>query len=314
MAVPAVDAGAVVTSGPQDRRRLTSGGTSTDAFGITEWGLLAAIATIWGSSFFFMAVGLETLRPGVITMARLALGAMTLGLVPRARTPVERSDLWRVGVLGVVWMGVPLTLFPVAQQWIDSSVAGMINGAMPITTAAWAAVLARRVQGRRQLAGIAVGFVGVVAVFLPELRGSSATALGAGLVGLAVVLYGLAANLAVPLQQRYGALPIMLRAQLAALVVVVPMGILQLPGSRFAWQPVLAMLPLGVLGTGLAFSLMATLVGRVGGPRGSVAVYFVPIVAVVLGVLVRGEQAAPIALFGVVLVFVGVWTTSRRES
>ena len=92
--------------------------------------------------------------------------------------------------------------------------------------------------------------------------------LGASLVILAVLCYGLALNLAVPLQQRHGALPVLLRAQLAALVLLLPFGLWGLAGSRFAWGPVLAMVPLGVLGTGVAFVLMTILVGRVGGPRG----------------------------------------------
>lgn len=311
---PAVpDAGAVPATRQRQRLLETSGGTITEAFGAPEWGLLAAIALIWGSSFLFMAMGLETLRPGVITLARLGLGALALAALPRARRRVDRDDLPRIALLGVVWMAIPLTLFPIAQQWIDSSVAGMINGGVPITTAVWATVLLRRAPGRRQLVGIGIGFAGVVLIFLPELQGSSATALGAGLVILAIALYGLAANLAVPLQQRYGALPVLLRAQLAALVLVTPVGLWQLQGSSFAWGPVLAMVPLGILGTGLAFAAMTTLVGRVGGPRGSVAIYFVPVVAVVLGILVRGEEVAPVAVVGTALVLLGAWITSRRE-
>lgn len=298
------------------RARLleTTSGTLTDAFGAGEWGLLAAIAGIWGSSFLFMAIGLETLRPGVISAARVALGALALAAVPAARRSVDRADLPRIAFLGVIWMGIPLMLFPIAQQWIDSSVAGMINGAVPLTSAAWAVLLLRRLPGRRQLAGLAIGFGGVVAVSWPSLQDSQATALGAGLVVLAVVLYGLSTNVAVPLQQRYGSLPVLLRAQLAALVIVLPFGAAQLSGSRWAWGPALAMVPLGVLGTGLAFVLMTTLVGRVGGPRGSVAIYFVPLVAIALGVIVRGEAVAPIALIGTALVLFGAWLTSRRES
>lgn len=300
---------------PAPRRRLveTSGGTISDAFGATEWGLLSAVAVIWGSSFLFMEVGLEAFRPGVVTMARVALGALALGLVPRARAAVDREDLPRVVLLGMTWVAVPLSLFPIAQQWIDSSVAGMINGAVPITTAVWSTVLLRRLPGRMQLVGIVLGFAGVVAIFLPELRGSSASALGASLVVLAIVLYGLSANMAVPLQQRHGALPVLFRAQLAALLVVVPIGLWQMPGSTFAWGPALAMVPLGTLSTGLAFVCMATLVGRVGGPRGSVAIYFVPVVAVALGVMVLGERIAPLALLGTALVLLGAWATSRRE-
>ncbi|CAN5262355.1 DMT family transporter [soil metagenome] len=301
---------------PTQRRRLleTGPGTRLDAFGSAEWGLLAAVALIWGSSFLLMDIGLESLRPGVVTMARVGLGAAALGLVPRARAAVAREDMPRVAFLGLIWIAVPLMLFPIAQQWIDSSVAGMLNGAVPLTTAAWSVALLRRAPGRTQLLGIAVGFAGVVAISWPELQGSRSTALGAALVVLAVALYGLSANLAVPLQQRYGALPVLLRAQLAALLIVVPFGLASLPGSRWTWDAAVAMIPLGVLGTGLAFVLMFTLVGRVGGPRGSVAIYFVPVVAIILGVVFLSEEIAPLAAFGTALVLAGAWLTSRREA
>lgn len=302
-----------------ERLRATSAGTNLEAFGAVEWGLLAAIALVWGSSFLLMDVGLLALEPAVVTLARIGFGALALALVPRARrTRIAREDLPRVALLGIVWMAIPLTLFPIAQQWIDSSVAGMINAGMPLTTAAWAALFLRRLPGIRQIGGLVVGFAGIVAVTLPEVPvgagiGTAESAFGAGLVVLAVVLYGIAANIAVPLQQRYGALPVLLRAQLFALIPTLPLGVLALPDSTFAWGPVVAMIPLGMLGTGVAFVLMTTLVGRVGGPRGTVAIYFVPLVAIALGASLLQERIHPLALVGTVLVLIGAWIASRRE-
>ena len=290
----------------------TGSGSRTEAFGVREWGLLAGVALIWGSSYLFIDVGLESLAPGVIAVARVLLGLAALALVPAARRPIGRQDLSRVAFLGVIWTGLPMILFPVAQQWIDSSVAGMLNGAVPLASAAWAVVLLRRPLPRVHAVGLLIGFAGVLAISWPQLQGSRATTLGAGLVIAAVVLYGLAVNLAVPLQQRYGALPVLLRAQLAALVLLLPFGLWGLRDSSFAWPSVLAMVPLGVLGTGVAFVLMTTLVGRVGGPRGAVATYFIPVVAIVLGVLLLGERVAPAALAGTALVVGGAWLTSRR--
>jgi drug/metabolite transporter (DMT)-like permease len=302
-----------IRTAPRPRLVSTSAGSRTDAFGPTEWGLLSAIAAIWGSSFLFMAIGLDALHPAVITWARLGLGTLALSFVPRARRPVERDDLPRVVFLGVVWMAVPLSLFPIAQQWIDSSVAGMLNGAMPLTTAAVSAVLLRRLPRAVQAAGLTLGFLGVVAISWPNVRDADAGALGTSLVLLAIVLYGIAANVAVPLQQRYGSLPVLLRAQAAALVLVTPLGLLGLGDSTWSTPSVLAMIPLGLLGTGLAFALMTVLVGRAGATRGAVAIYFVPVVAIGLGVVVRGEQVQPIALLGTALVLAGAWLTSRRE-
>jgi drug/metabolite transporter (DMT)-like permease len=297
------------------RPLLESGaGSRTEAFGAREWLLLWSVAIIWGSSFLFIDIGLEAFRPGVIALVRVGLGVAVLALFPAARRPIGREDRTRVAFLGVIWAGLPLLLFPVAQQWIDSSVAGMLNGAVPLFGAAWAVVLLRRPLARPQTIGLGVGFAGVVAISWPEVNGSRATMLGASLVVLAVLLYGLAVNLAVPLQQRYGALPVLLRAQLAALVLLAPFGLWSLPGSRLEWGAVLAMLPLGIFGTGLAFVLMTTLVGRVGGPRGAVATYFIPVVAIALGVILLGERVAPPALLGTALVLAGAWLTSRRET
>ncbi len=291
----------------------TAQGTRREAFGPQEWALLAAIAAMWGASFLFIEIGLEHFGPGVVAFGRVAVGALTLSLLPRSHRPVDRADLPRVALLGVVWMAAPLLLFPIGQQWIDSSLAGMINGAVPIFAAVTAAILLRRLPAGRLLAGIAIGFVGVVAVLWPATHDADATALGAALVLLAVLLYGIAVNIAVPLQQRYGALPVLLRAQVVALVLLAPAALVSLPSSEFAWSSALAVVALGFFGTGWAFVAMTTLVGRVGATRGSIAIYFLPVVAIVLGVIFRDETIAAISLIGTGLVLAGAYLTSRRE-
>ena len=291
----------------------TAHGTRREAFGPQEWGLLAAIAAMWGSSFLFIEIGLEHFGPGVVAFGRVAVGALTLSLLRQSHRPVERGDLPRVALLGAVWMAAPLLLFPIGQQWIDSSLAGMLNGAVPIFAAATAAILLRRLPASRQLIGIAVGFLGVVGVLWPATRDADATALGASLVLLAVLCYGVAVNIAVPLQQRYGALPVLLRAQLVALVLLAPAALVSLPDSNFAWSSTLAVVALGFFGTGWAFVAMTTLVGRVGATRGSVAIYFLPVVAIALGVIFRDETIAAISLVGTGLVLAGAYVTSRRE-
>jgi drug/metabolite transporter (DMT)-like permease len=208
-------------------------------------------------------------------------------------------------------MAFPMSMFPLAEQWIDSSVTGMLNGALPLFSAAIAAVMLRRPPGRTQLVGLAIGFAGVVLVSLPSLRGTSDTALGAALVVVAMVSYGLATNLVVPLQQRYGSLPVIWRAQAVALVLTAPLGAAGLPSSSWAWRPVLAVVVLGAFGTGFAFIAAGTLMGRVGATRGSVLAYLIPVVAVVLGVVVHDESVAPIALAGTAFVLAGAWVTTR---
>lgn len=283
------------------------------AFEPLDWGLLAASAVMWGSSFFLIEIGLRDLHPATVAFLRILFGALTLAALPAARRAVPRTALPAVAILGLVWMGIPFLLFPVAQQWIDSSLAGMLNGAAPLFTAAVAILAFRRRLGWPQLAGLLLGFVGVVAISWPAVQGAEATALGAALILVATILYGVAFNLAEPLEQHHGALPVILRAQLAALVFVAPLGFAGLAGSSLTPNSLLAMVGLGSLGTGLAFVAFVTLVGKVGAPRGSVTVYFIPVVAIALGVIFLGESVALASVIGTGLAIAGAYLTSRGQ-
>jgi drug/metabolite transporter (DMT)-like permease len=279
----------------------------------TDWTLLAAVAAMWGSSFLFIDIGVDHLSPALVALGRLAFGAAALAAVPAARRSIPRAEWPTIALLGLVWMAAPFVLFGVAEQSIDSSLAGMLNAAAPLFTAIIAALAARRLPDRQRRVGLLVGFAGVVATSWPSLQGADATALGAGLVVLATLLYGVAFNLAGPLERRHGALPVIWRAQLVALVLVAPLGVAGIPGSTFAWSSMIAVTILGSLGTAVAFVAFATLGGRVGSTRASVTVYFLPAVAITLGALFRDETIAAISLLGTALVTAGAYLTSRRE-
>lgn len=295
------------------RDRLPAPRSHLDAFRAADWALLVAVALMWGSSFLFIAVGLEAFRPAAVTLLRLVFGVLTLAVFPASRRPVPRSEWGAIALLGLLWMAAPELLFSLAQQWIGSSLAGMINGAVPLFVAVISAVMVRRLPARWQSAGLLVGFAGVVMISWPSVQGGRATALGIALVLLATTFYGIAINLAVPLQRRHGTLAVLWRAQLFALALVLVPGFAALPHSSFAWRSLLAVLALGCLGTALAFVAMTTLAGRVGAARGSVAIYFLPVVAIGLGVILRGEHVALIGLAGSGLVAIGAFFASRRE-
>jgi len=292
----------------------TSEGLNRDAFGIADWSLFWGIGLIWGSSFLLMAIGLEAFDPGLITWMRVGLGAAVLAVAPRARRPVDREDWPRIAVLSLLWVAIPFTLFPVAQQWINSAITGMLNGAMPIFAATIAAILLRRLPRGAQMTGLALGFLGVVAMSAPSVGSGRTEAIGVLLILMATVCYGFAVNIAAPVQQKYGSLPVMSRMLALATVWTAPLGIFGLSRSEFAWGPLVAISAAGVLGTGLAFVIMGSLVGRVGGTRASFITYVIPVVALVLGVVFLGDQVTVPALIGVGLVIAGAILASRRES
>jgi drug/metabolite transporter (DMT)-like permease len=283
-------------------------------FTARDWVLFLSVAGIWGSSFLFIAVGLESLQPGLVTLLRVGSGALALALVPRPRRAIERADRARLVVLSVFWVAVPFTLFPIAEQHINSAVAGLLNGGTPIFTALVATVLLRQPPRGAQLLGIAVGFVGVALVSLPSLDDGSSEAVGVILVILATACYGFSVNIAAPLQQRYGSLDLMANVLVLATVWTLPYGLWGIGDSRFELGPVAAVLFLGVFGTGLAFVIMGSLVGRVGATRASMITYVIPVVALALGVIFRDDVVAPLALVGVVFVIGGAFLASRRAA
>jgi len=300
---------------PMNRRILsTSEGTNQSAFTVFDWMLFVSISLIWGSSFLLMAIGLEAFEPGLVTWLRVASGAAVLWAVPGARMRIEPTDRARVWALSFIWVAIPFTLFPVAQQWINSAVAGMLNGAMPMFTALVATVLLRRRPRGALLLGLAVGFLGVVAISAPSMGESRTQALGVVLVVVATIGYGLAVNIAAPLQQQYGALPVMARMLGLASIWTAPYGAIGFAGSSFAWDSLVAVLAAGVLGTGLAFVIMSSLVGRVGSTRASFITYLIPVIALLLGVMFRSDEVALSAVAGVGLVVIGAILAARREA
>jgi drug/metabolite transporter (DMT)-like permease len=282
-------------------------------YAASDWARMALVAALWGSSFLFIDIGLDHFAPEVVAFVRIALGAATLAALPAARRAMPRSEWAWIVLLGVTWLAVPMVLFPVAEQWIDSSLAGMINGAAPLFTALVAALAMRHMPGPRTTAGLAIGFAGVAVVSWPALHDADATAFGVALLVVATLLYGVAFNIAAPLQRRHGALPILLRAQLVALALTAPLGVAGLGESEFAWSSTLAMIALGCGGTAVAFVTFTTLAGRVGSTRASVTIYLIPPVAILAGAAFRAEAIGTTALLGTALVLAGAAITSRGE-
>ncbi len=289
-------------------------GLKLGPFGPLEWALLAGVALIWGSSFLLIEIGLESLQPALITWVRVVLGFVVLAAFPAARRPVDRAAYPRIALLGFTWVAVPFVAFPIAQQYIDSALAGMLNAMVPIYSTTIAVLLARSLPRIRQSAGILVGFAGAISISLPAVRDSAAGAAGVLLAVFATLMYGVSINLAGPLQQRYGAPAVMVRAIGVACLLTLPFGLTGFTGSEWSAGPVMAVVTLGVINTGAAFVIMTAFVGRVGATRGSVAVYMIPIVAMVLGVAFRAEIVLPIQWAGTAVVLCGAWLTSRREA
>lgn len=280
---------------------------------LIDWALLILPGMIWGGSFLFIAQGLEAVGPYGVGFLRIAIGFATLSILPAARRPIARADLFPTAVLGVLWMAFPLTMFPIAEQHVSSAIAGMLNGATPLFVAAVAGVLARRLPGRGVIAGLVIGFGGAVAMALPHSWQAGADRTGVLLILAALASYGVAFNIAGPLQQRNGALPVLWRALGMSMLLTAPLGIPDVLAAKWSPVPVLALLALGALGTGVAYVLSTMAAGRMGATRASATTFLTPVVALVLGVLVRGEDVGLLSIAGAAICLTGAWIIRRTR-
>lgn len=273
-------------------------------------------ALIWGASFLFIKYGLEHFHAGVVTFGRIVLGCIALGCVGKARSvTIDRADWPRVVAMSVSWLAFPMTLFPLAQTSISSGLAGMLNGSITLFAAIVATMLLRRLPGPSQLVGLAIGALGIVLLGVPSLDKGSSSVLGVVLVLVACMSYGVATNLAVPLTQKYGSLPVFWRAQLVSVALTAPFGLYGLTGGRSEWnlKSALSLLVLGVLGTCVAFLMMTALGARVGSTRSASLTYAEAVFALIIGVVIAKETVVPFEVIGCVVLLVGAWLTSRAD-
>jgi drug/metabolite transporter (DMT)-like permease len=273
-----------------------------------------ATALVWGSSFLFVAVGLEGLAPLQVALARLVLGAAALGAyVALRRLPLPASPrVWtHLAVMGLLFCAVPFALFSWAQTTLSSGLASVYNATTPLWTLVLV-LLFLRVEAVTawRAAGIGVGFAGVCLVFAPAIAAPGSAPPAAHLACLGATLcYGLAL-----VWLRRFLLPLGLRAEVIALgQVVCGTGWAALFVAVGGREPVsvsppvvVAMVLLGVLGTGLAYVWNTAVARGLGVTAASTVTYLTPLVGVALGVTVLGEDVAWYEVVGGAVIVLGV--------
>lgn len=292
---------------------MTAIATTGSGVRSADWLLLVLPGLIWGASFIFIAEGLRSIGPNGLTFVRILIGFLTLALFPGVRSAIPRSDWGLVALLGVIWLAFPLSMFPHAEQRVSSALTGMLNGANPLFTAVVAAFLARRLPSRRIVIGLAVGLTGAVLIALPSIGEGRSSTVGVLLILAALVSYGFSLNLARPLQKRHGALPVIWWAQAVAMMLTAPLGVPELLRAHWSPAPLVSLLALGALGTGVAYVLVSIAAGRRGATWASSCTFLIPPVALLLGVVLRSERVAMLSVLGGAVCVGGAWIIYKAQ-
>jgi drug/metabolite transporter (DMT)-like permease len=271
-----------------------------------------ALAAIWGASFLFIKVAVEDLPPLLVSLSRCALGAAVLLLVllvRRDRLPRDPRVWGHLAVVALLANVVPFTLFAAGEQHISSVLAGLWNATTPLLTLAVVTVaLPEERPTAARVAGLLVGFLGVVVVLGPWQAVGGNELAGQLMCLGAAVGYGLAfPYLRRTLSGRPESALSMSAGQLLCATAMLGL-VAPLAGapSGLGIDTVGAMLALGVLGTGVAYVLNFTIIRRAGATIASTVTYVIPLFSTVLGIVVLGERPTWNQALGAVVVLVGV--------
>ena len=283
-------------------------------FGVTDWLLSLGMALTWGSSFLLIDIIIRYAPATFVPFGRSFFGMVALFFVPGSRNKIAPEHRRKIWVLGLIWMALPFFLFPIAERTVASSIAGMMNGALPVVVIVVTSVWMRTKPSSQRLIAVLIGFLGIVLIAVPSINdGSSADIKGIFYLLAALICYAVALNMARPLQAIYSPATLMLRVVSISTLLSAPLGLFALRSTTFTMALFAATVVLGALGSGIAFLLFGTLLKRTGTVRAMIPTYFTPIVGTFLGVLFNDEKVLALSLVGMLIVIFGAWLTSRPE-
>jgi drug/metabolite transporter (DMT)-like permease len=293
-----------------------------------EWALLATLTALGGSSFTFIHAAIETVPPALVAVGRLWIAAIALYAVMRAkgrRFPsflvqtksgprLHRLWAWMMAV-GMVGYSVPFLIFPWAQQYVESGLAGVYMAFMPLWTLGLAYLFADENLTPQRIAGFLMGFAGVLILMGPEViagvAGSSLAA-QAGLL-LATLLYAASAVLS---RRAPAARPRVFSAGIVLMgAVFATPALFFTPLDPAAWsaKSIASVVILGLGPTALAGVIIIMIIRRAGASFMALANYVTPVIAVILGALLFHERLDPTAFFALAVIFAGVAVSQRKS-
>lgn len=285
-----------------------------------DWRLrFALLSLVWGFSFLLIKVGTEAYAPFQVTFGRLLFGTAVLAVamaVRRDRLPRGLRTWGHLMVAAFLLNALPFSLFAYAELTIPSTLAGICNATSPLWGMALSLVaLSEDRPTRRRVAGLGLGFLGVLTVLGAWQGFAGLDVRGTSLALLASLSYPIGwiyvrRTLAGSSHSHLSLTGAQLGLATLQLGLVTPL-FTSLP-TAFPLVPLLAVVALGTLGTGLALLIQYGLVAEVGPTTAQMVTYFIPVIATAAGVAVLDESLSWNTPVGALIVLVGAALTQAR--
>lgn len=288
----------------------------------SDLAFLGLLGIMWGTSYAFIKLGVQTLPTFTLIASRLGIGLLLLVswvVISRVRLPRNPRTYFHLLVMAAINIVIPFTLITTAERSVDSSIAAILNGAVPLIVIVLAALVFHDEPiTLNRLVGVVIGYVGVIFLVAPGLAsGTGQSAIGGEVALLgSTIAYAVGAVYSRLTMRGFGLAPVIpavFQVAFAFIIVSILAFALEQPLS-VAWNldALVAVIWLGLLGSGLAYLVQFRLLARIGATGTSQVAYLLPVVGLVSGALMFGEVIDAQVLAGSALVIGGVALVNAR--
>jgi drug/metabolite transporter (DMT)-like permease len=282
--------------------------------------LLGLLSLIWGGSFFFIKILLESFGPWAITFIRCFFGVVTLlAIIVIKREKIQLKALpWKALIIvGLLNSAVPWTLIAFSETRISSSLAAVLNASTPLWTLIIGILFFRLSATIYQFIGLVVGFGGIIILVDIDLKNfHRSDSLAFGAMILVTLCYGLSSQLS---KRHFQAISSYQVALLTLFVGTITTGSFALFKETPVWSNLLepsvflAFVGLGSLGSGIAYILFFTLIKKGSAEFASLVTYLVPPFAIFWGFIFLNENLYLSLFIGLLFILFGVFISGKRK-
>ena len=278
----------------------------------TEWLIFLALGFFWGSSYLFIKLAVGSFGTFTLVAVRLLFGAgllWTVVLLSRVELPRQPRMYGHLAVMATINIAIPFALITWAERSVDSSIAAILTAAVPLFVILLAPFFLPdepiRVNG---LAGLVVGFVGVIILAGRDLSGSGGELLGAvALIGAALSYACGAIYARRNVRGLRPMVPAVFQVSFAFVIMTTLAFLCEHPlASTPDATAIFSIVWLGLLGSGLAYLCFFRLLGPWGATRLTMVSYVIPVVGIVLGFTILQETIDGRVVLGTALILAGI--------
>lgn len=286
---------------------------------IHDWFLFLLLSLIWGSSFILIKIGLDN-HLGAFQIASIRIVSAGLVLFPIAISSFRKipvTKLKYVFLSGLLGSLIPAFLFCIAEEEIDSSLAGILNCLTPIFVIVIGALFFNTQTSRKKILGVVIAFAGCVLLLISNGHmQESRHLLYLSFIVLATIFYAVNVQLvsrhlvSIPSLQ-IAAVALGLNALLASIILIAT-GYFSLSFTNTAvWVASGAAVVLGIAGTAIATVIFYALVKSAGGLFASMVTYGIPFVAIAWGIYYN-ESFSIVKIACLFIILLGIYLANKK--